>query len=174
MTKNQYLANKFKQAKSILNKLKIPYSKKIKKIVASAMSEELGLCTNFPEDDSYIIEINEDLVDVVMKTKKQSLIDSMMGVILHEMMHTCEGCLNHSPLWHEYVDLVNENYGYHISTVTSADDKEIVDILCKDYKYAITCQKCGFSFYYKRNCPAVKNCESYHCSYCGGELKRSR
>lgn len=175
MTNNQYLSNKFRKAKNILKKLNIPYSNKIDKIISEPMVDALGLCHSY-EDGSYIISINEDLVNTEIngKTKKPAIEKAIENTILHELIHTCKDCANHSPLWHSYAKIVSENTDYLIETESTSIESDVVDIMCKNYKYALTCENCGRSFYYNRMCKSVKDYKSYHCSYCNGNLKRTR
>lgn len=93
--------------------------------------------------------------------------------ILHELIHTCPGCMNHGPNWQSVAAKVNRIYGYHISRTTSSKDKGIPDYdheLEYRYKYALVCKKCGNETRYNRMSKTVRDYKNYRCGACGGEL----
>ncbi len=66
--------------------------------------------------------------------------------IIHELLHTIEGCNNHGRKWQQYARLVNRELGYNISTCANmkklcADNNIDFDTFVNDsYKYEITCK----------------------------------
>lgn len=104
-----------------------------------------------------------------------------LETILHELIHTCDGCFNHGKLFRLYSDAVNSyvrsnfdefsefSCGFHESKI---DDSAYL----KKFKYVVTCPKCNLKTYYARNCKSfkdillsfTKNIESnYKCCKCG-------
>ena len=90
------------------------------------------------------------------------------NVIMHELLHTIDGCNNHGELWKRYARKVSHELGYNITRT------ENIQALCErngidysefennSYKYEITCKKCGatwhkhkltknYLFYYRNN-----------------------
>ena len=65
----------------------------------------------------YYINISDRLLqdDVPIKALKDT--------IIHEILHTCNGCMNHGTTWKNYADKVNKAYGYNIKRCTSAEEK---------------------------------------------------
>lgn len=59
----------------------------------------------------YSIDISEAIFDA-----DDNVIEE---VILHELIHSCKGCMNHGVLWKQYVHMINEKYGYNITTTGS-------------------------------------------------------
>lgn len=39
--------------------------------------------------------------------------------IVHELLHTCEGCFNHGAKWKYYAEVMNNKYGYQITRIYS-------------------------------------------------------
>ena len=95
---------------------------------------------------------------------------SLKQTLFHELLHACDGCMNHGALWEKYADKVNKAYGYHISRLTSAAEMGVKLSNDADYHYIITCQKCNTTWRYMRNCKVVQCCKNNtaRCS-CGGK-----
>ena len=88
--------------------------------------------------------------------------------MLHELLHSCKGCLNHGNEWKRLADKVNNTYGYNIKRITSYEEKGIEreEIL---RKHKIVCQKCGHEFYRMKESKLTRHPEFYLCK-CGGNL----
>lgn len=125
-----------------------------------------GLCHYNHDDDSYTIEIAACLI--CDTTPVEALTNTMM----HELIHTVDGCMNHKQPWKSIAEKVNEAYGYNVQRVNSYKNEEGVNPLRtnKDYHYIVTCQSCNSVFKYIRNCHTVESCRKNNatCS-CGGK-----
>ena len=92
--------------------------------------------------------------------------------LIHEILHTCENCMDHKKTWNKYVDIMNKKYGYHIKRTDSPEDKGIDSksefYLKSAYKYRLTCKQCGKVYYRNRLDYDVKY---YSCNKCKGKLK---
>ncbi len=42
-------------------------------------------------------------------------------VILHELLHSCQGCMNHGKQWRVYAEQVNQAYGTNISRTSTRE-----------------------------------------------------
>lgn len=95
----------------------------------------------------------------------------VMETLVHEVLHTVEGCFNHGTLWKRYAGLMNKKHGYDISRTSSRQMDNLMkeEVFKSIYKYSIDCDKCGRSTLRQRKSKIVKNPENYSCS-CGGEL----
>ncbi len=74
---------------------------------------------------------------------------TIKNTIMHELIHTFEGCNNHGYEWQRYANMVNKKLGYNIKRLSN------VQALCENnninyeefnnarYKYKITCKHCG-------------------------------
>lgn len=111
---------------------------------------------------------------------------SIKNTLMHEVLHTCRGCMNHSRLWKAYASIVNERYGYKIKRVTSSEEKGLEEPdgeFNEAYgtsdgdtghrrmpvKYIVQCTGCGKSQGYKRAGKVVTRPQNYRCR-CGGRL----
>lgn len=64
--------------------------------------------------------------------------------IAHEILHTCDSCMNHGKLWKLYADAVNATYPgkYHIR-VSNTPEQKGIEFKEDDYKYIFQCDNCG-------------------------------
>ena len=103
----------------------------------------------------------DDIDDIATKT-----------TILHELLHTCKGCMNHGKEWQRLADKVNRAYGYNIKRCTSCEEKGIEKEDEPEAKYIIGCPCCGTKWEYVRMTKAVQNPRRYLCGKCKVELIR--
>ena len=126
-----------------------------------------GQCKVVP-NRKYEIEISHQLLDDTVPNK------AMETVIIHELLHSCPGCMNHGEKWKKLCHKVYVAYGYNIQRTASAEDLGFVEteeVKAKP-KYKIVCTKCGNTYYREKICNIVKYPSHYKCGNCGGELKR--
>lgn len=95
-------------------------------------------------------------------------------VIIHEILHSCDGCHNHGLLWKSYADRINARYGYHIARLVNAEERK----LCNDagtfqpeerFRYVMECGNCHVRSYKSRICNFVRYPEGYICKKCGSQ-----
>lgn len=97
--------------------------------------------------------------------------ESLKSTIIHELLHTCDGCMNHGEKWKRLANRVNRRYGYNIKTSSTASEKG-----CSDYKieriprFILSCNNCGCKITYYRTCKTIQNYKRYSCGRCGGDL----
>ena len=94
-----------------LDALKIPYSKNVRFVVNNRAVSRLGLCRKAP--NGFIIEIAAVLLDE--RTDERT---GLRDTVIHELLHTCRGCMKHTGKWKEYAERVNLAYGYDIKRVS--------------------------------------------------------
>lgn len=92
------------------------------------------------------------------------------NTIMHEIIHCFPGCNNHGENFKYYAKYINEKLGYNISRVGNVKEdyekSNVEYVQDENYKYKITCQQCGQSFFRKR---IVKNfAKKYRCGLCKG------
>lgn len=96
------------------------------------------------------------------------------NTIIHEIIHCIPNCNNHGKTFKKYANYINQTLGYNISRLGDKEadlKKSNLEYNEKtiNYKYKITCKKCGQTFYRQRlNKNLIKY---YRCSICGGKLK---
>ena len=134
--------------------------------VNSRLSRSLGRCRLNRYSGSYSIEINPCMLadSVEVKTTKNT--------IIHELIHTCPGCMNHGYEWKWRGDRVNRMLGYNIKRESEVEGLEANGVKLKkeEYKYALECMKCGHQFKFQRWCSKLENPARWKCG-CGGDLK---
>jgi len=166
-----------KECMAELDKLNIRYGNVIRFEPNSRAKKRWGQCRRVPT--GFTININVDLLDV------RNPIEALKTTIIHELLHTCEGCMNHGATWKSLAAKVNRAYGYNIKATSSASEKGVTyrreDVELKTYtrtysvetyKYAIKCESCGCVIKRKRMSNAIKYTNLYRCGLCGGKLKR--
>lgn len=149
-----------------LDALNIPYSKKMEFKVNNRLRTTWGRCTK--RRDEYIIEIAGRVLNnnVPLETAKT--------ILIHEILHTCNNCMNHGKLWKRYATRVNNAYGYNVKRTNDE-----IEFRCEaqrnsmgEYKHMVECSKCGLKIYRTRETPVTKNPSKYRCGACGGKLFR--
>ena len=67
-----------------------------------------------------------------------------METIIHEILHTCKGCMNHGKEWKRLANIVYQKSGYRITT-TSAREKFGLESTPAKVKnnYVFVCEDCG-------------------------------
>lgn len=98
----------------------------------------------------------------------------IISTLIHEILHSCNGCQNHGALFHKYASLVNDCYDMDIDIKASAERSEKVRqarIEANDYAWIFTCTECGKSYRYNKMPqwvrygyePNEKICMGAHC-----------
>ena len=99
---------------------------------------------------------------------------AIRNTLIHELLHTCPGCLNHGPKWKTYASIVGRRLGYSI--IRSGGDKEKDSVIeaARETKragyqtrYLLVCTQCGQEFTRYRKSNLVLHPEKYRCK-CGG------
>lgn len=127
-----------------------------------------GQCRKNP-DGTFEIEI-----------AKQLLVDDRISekackeTILHELLHTCPGCMKHTGMWKTYARYINSLYGYKIKRVTLGKEKGVENYEAKQQpvKYVYICEVCGAVVKRKRESNFTRNYKQYRCGRCGGRFRK--
>lgn len=94
--------------------------------------------------------------------------EGTMNTLIHEVLHTCKGCLNHGKIWTSYANKVTRELGYKITRTSTCESKGIKPI---EPKYLVKCVSCGSENGRHRMTKLISKTELYRCT-CGGHLKR--
>ena len=93
-------------------------------------------------------KIAGDLFDISISS--MLLVDEVedrvtLNTIMHELLHTVPGCLNHNGRWKVYAEFVNKKLPqYNIKRVAKESETGIVvERKPPVYKYILRCTKCG-------------------------------
>lgn len=153
------------ECKQMLEDIKIIIPQNITFNTNSRYTRRLGNCRRFIATNNFEISIATHVVigdDVDYTTTKNTL--------LHEMLHTLDGCFNHGKTWKYYASLVKKNYGFDISR-TGEITKKHQDVLNmgKVIK-TLKCESCGKEFSFPETSKYIKKYNDFTCK-CGGDLK---
>lgn len=147
-----------------LDVINVPYVEPVSWIVNTRANRFFGLCSL--RNGQYHISIaarllKDDVDEMALKT-----------VIIHELLHTIRGCMNHGREWKRWAAKVNYEYGYQVErTAKGYYDKYNVEK--PEYKYAVRCEKCGVIIGRMRMSDLIANTSKYHHGNgCGGSLVR--
>ena len=117
----------------------------------------------------YSININVDLLD------ERNDYKGLENTLIHEILHTVEGCMNHGPNWKRAADRIKTVYGLEIKRANSKEDKGVTykreATRDEPVKYILKCVDCGHEYKYQRASRAVKFPERFRCGHCQGRLE---
>ena len=147
-----------------LEAINIPLGKILSFEINYRATTRWGQCRRKPSG-WYTINISHRLLadDVDIKALKDTL--------FHELLHTCDGCMNHGARWKNYADKVNKAYGYNIKRCTSAEEKNI-ERTEKNIKHKFICKDCGQVITRQRDSKFTKHYDLYRCGKCGGKFEK--
>lgn len=176
---NNLLETVLKQVRSC----KIPASRNINPnvFINTRAKKRYGACQMTKKNGKreYTIQISSRLYNSDDKI--------IQSVIAHEILHTCNGAMNHGEKWKRYANIMNEKYGYNIKRTSTPEEMGLVDdennqnqnenknqdgldrTKLAESKYVIKCRQCGNIIYRMRASNVVKHPENYRCK-CGGKL----
>ena len=135
--------------------------------INSRAKKRLGQCTRCP-DGTYEIQIAKLLL-----TEDKIKEADVKEVIIHEILHTCYGCMKHTGRWKIYAEKMNEAYGYQISRTKNMEIVGLSEYSVKrrQVKYVYICEGCGQRVERTRECKFTRNPERYRCARCGSDFK---
>ena len=152
----------YRNALDIISDENIPYGKIVSISVNALFTNKWGRCTcvgcSTDGENEYKIEISKELLydDV--------LTDFVLTVIMHEILHTCENCMNHGLQWQQYADQINQKYKERFCIrQKNQRDFKLIPFHDDYFKYVIKCSGCGYKFGYMQRCAVVKASEYGEC-----------
>lgn len=126
----------------------------------------MGMCECECKGDGYLFSIK-----IKKELSNESVnIMELKEVIIHELIHTCKGCLSHGKTWRKYAKILNDKYGYSL-----LEEKDEDAIFHKELPviHKVICPVCG-AFYNCRNKEIWINAENsggFICSFCGADYE---
>ncbi len=98
---------------------------------------------------------------------------ALRDTVVHELLHTVPGCMNHGKAWKQLAAQVNRSLpGYRIRRLTPREEKGAAQIPASPY--LLECTGCGLQIPRQRMCKAVQEPGRYRCGKCGSPLVRKR
>ena len=148
----------------MLDEINIPYHKPKSWRVSGRMTNTFGTYHSGKKE----VAISKKLLDERLPE------DMLENTIIHELIHSCDGCQNHGPNFHRYGDKVNRELGYKIATYVSKSEAETMRNYYKpkERKYIVYCPNCGHEWKYKVQGRVYKYPYMYRCGLCQVHLKR--
>lgn len=133
----------------------IPYGEIERFTINTRAKSRWGQCKGLLTG-KFEININQDLLN------ENNSLEGLKNTIIHELLHSCEDCMNHGQKWQEMADRVNKAYGYNIKRCSSQSEKGVVEYTEKPirYKYNVFCNQCKRHWKYKRMCHTIECCRT--------------
>ena len=122
-----------------------------------------GQCKCVP--GGYSININAALLNPSNDER------GLKETLIHEILHTVPGSMDHGIVWKSHAEEMNRHYGYNIKRCSSSEEKGVTEDYGSRPKYTITCQRCGRTFGRDRASNLIKHTSLYYCARCKGPLK---
>ncbi len=160
---NKYVDECFRD----LDLIGIPYGKVRRWEINTRAKSRWGLCKCL-KGGGFVISIAQSLLDDAVADQ------ALKDTIVHELLHTVPGCLDHKGKWKRYAELINRKFPqYTIKRTASREEKGITAGKPEPiYRYVIQCCSCGTEFPRERESNLVKHPENYRCGKCHGRLVR--
>lgn len=157
----------YKKCREMLVNIDIECGKVSNLIVNSRAKNRWGICIFKKETNSYEIQLSDRLLQDSVAD------DGAVNTMLHELLHTVEGCYGHGAKWRYLADRVHRNYGIVIKRTNSAQDKGVPDDNPMNAKYVFKCNHCGKIVTRDRESKFTRLYECYRCGRCHtGKFKR--
>ena len=164
--------------KKELDSIGIQYRNPDKWIVSGKLTKSLGY------SEIYYDGISNKTKGIISKIPKIVISKRILNdkypekylkeTIIHELIHTCDGCTDHGSGFKRIARIINKELGYNIKRCASPDEAKIYHEMYKpkERKYSIECPKCGSRWNYKIKCNTYKHPERYRCSRCKATLRQ--
>lgn len=160
---NEYV----KECKNELDEIGIYYGTVLEYKINTRAKRKWGDCKRI-NDDSFVISISEELLS---KGTKRGI----KQTIMHELLHTIDGCFNHQQKWKMIADYVNKKCNYDIQRTNTAEELGLSEEeKLNKSKYIFKCEKCGQTVYRTRKSKFTENYKKYFCANncCYGKFKK--
>lgn len=157
-----------KRCIEIMEELDIPIAQNVYFIINSRAKSRYGQCRRIHSwDNEFEIQVSDMVLD------KEVPIKSLETVILHELLHTVEGCMNHGAKWKMLANKINKAYGYEIERTSNREKLGIKEPRKpRVVNYKLECNCCGQVITRTRKSDLIQNYLLYNCGRCNGSFKR--
>lgn len=164
MNNNERLQKLSKQAIKECKECGIPIKEDVPISISTRATKRYGVCKK--RDGKMSIEISSFLFEA----KDIGVLET----IIHEYLHTCDGCMNHGPKWKGYADKMNKKFGYSISRVSSRESRGLKVQTVEDFPYVLECTnpKCTNVVKRMKMSKTIQEYQRYRCGRCGSPFKR--
>ena len=146
---------------TMLDEIGIEYGNVTRWEINTRAIKRWGQCRK--TNGNYTISIASKLLEDNVDNK------ALETTVLHELLHTVNGCMNHGHNWQNVANKVNSRYGYNIKRTTSSEEKGIERT---PYTYMVKCKDCGCEIGRYKMSNVIQRPQNYRCGCCGGKLER--
>lgn len=143
------LTDAVKEGRSICEGLNIPIGCVTEIEANPRLTATWGRCKRLTEY-TYRVEVKSRLLEQDVPH------EVLMNTVLHELLHTCKGCMNHGAQFKRYAARLNAQ-GWNVATYVTAEEREAVPEPEATYKYRATCCSCGQAWSYQRRGAVVRS-----------------
>lgn len=158
----------FDSALAMCDEAGIPYGTIFNIRINNRLSRAWDRCLSQDGRKTFWIEIQGKFAQDEFSTDK-----AVIAVIIHEIIHTCEGCWNHGSLFMEYGQRITDRFGIKVSATDSPENLGVDSIswnVSKKYEVKCNCR----SICKDRMCGIIKYPHTYTCRLCHGTFERVR
>ena len=160
------------ECKKELDAIGIPYNTAAEFTINTRAKSRWGQARKTPS--GYKINISAVLLD------ERNAAEGLKNTIIHELLHTCRGCMDHGKKWKEYAAQVRAAYGYNIKRTSNGAEKGLcAECIAENAeahntppKYVFRCMGCGQIITRKKASDFVTNTARYRCGICHGKFER--
>lgn len=149
----------------------IEYGNIVDVSINTRAKSRFGQCRYNKIAGTYAINISKFILDDDVDNK------AVMETIIHEILHTVEGCMNHGKKWKSLGKIIEREFGYCITRTSdynkfseSLEKKMEVERATKKSNYVFKCAGCGQTIHRERMSKFVKYYRHYKCGICGGNF----
>ena len=147
--------------------LGIEYGNIIDVMANTRAKKRWGQCASV--SDGYVININAVLLD------ERNSERGLKETIIHELLHSCNGCMNHGRIWKQLAGKVNSAYGYNIKRCSSDAEKGVLKETNAAApgapKRIVECEKCGQTYAGPGISRVIRQIKRHRCCRCGSKLR---
>jgi predicted SprT family Zn-dependent metalloprotease len=109
-------------------------------------------------------------IDINVELLKDEIPDTtLMNTLVHELLHTVEGCHGHTGKWKALADKITATSDLVIKRTSSYEEKNIER---PEYNYILKCEKCGAEIGRHKMSDFVRRPQAYTHTGCGGHFMR--
>lgn len=112
--------------------------------------------------DAFELTIS-DVFEEIKDEKKAK--NRLLSTVIHELIHTIPGCMNHGSNFKYYAVLVNREYSFlHVQRCTSMEEYGVERK--KNPKYTVRCADCSREWKFMRRTSTIDRLQKCYCPYC--------
>lgn len=150
----------------------IEYGNIVDVSINTRAKSRFGQCRYNRVMGTYTINISKFILDDDIDDK------AVMETIIHEILHTVEGCMNHGKKWKSLGKIVEQKFGYCITRTSdynkfsdNLEKKMEVERATKKSNYVFKCAGCGQIIRREKMSKFVKYYQHYKCGICGSNFQ---